>query len=413
MGTIKGITNCRLYKRSAPDINAERLGVWKKGETVAILHRTKGSSFEGSDEWYELEEGVFSWAGGINVGSEEVGLTVKVNESIETNRFRSLSNEEQRKVIHNLIQEKASGLKNEFPEIQGFSARKKLIRDVTQSYYALHIDVIEKKQEKSNTDIIPTQIRFIAKDNHVYAIPTDITGVGENRIAHFIGDNEMPKKLGLSCSRKGDFSCGTIGLKVYKNGIPHLLSCYHVLCEPEMNNEITTFSSGSSVTNTITVVSPGTREDGANCKEIAEITEGVLNNSLDVALARLKDNNDLVNEYFNHNGTPNGRVELTTEDTSGKITVKLFGRTSEKRRGKLTDHYQDIVYFNNYPSGTISELHGLIVTEKISEPGDSGATVVNNQNEIIGLLVGSNSKKSYLIPINRIFRKLKLDKNLN
>lgn len=82
METIKGTTNCRLFKRAAPNVNAKRLGVWKKGQPVSILYKTKGSPFEGSDEWYALEDGVFSWAGGINVGEQEVALKVNVVEEI-------------------------------------------------------------------------------------------------------------------------------------------------------------------------------------------------------------------------------------------------------------------------------------------------------------------------------------------
>ena len=79
---IKGITNCKLNKRSAPDVKAELLGILEKGESVRILSKTKGSAFEGSDEWYELEGGVFSWAGGINVESEDIkNRQVKVGTS--------------------------------------------------------------------------------------------------------------------------------------------------------------------------------------------------------------------------------------------------------------------------------------------------------------------------------------------
>jgi len=414
--TIKGITNCRLYIRSAPDVNAERLGVWEKGQSVTILFKTIGTSFEDSDEWYGLKNGLYSWAGGINTSNTVEELKIPKNveikgELLTANRFKNLSKDEQRRLIHYYIKENASELKNEYPEIQGFSVRKKLVKNQPQNYYCLHIDVIKKKCKKNETDNLPHHILFKAKDKLHYNIPTDITGVGKNQISMFIGEYEMPKKLGLSCSRKGDFPNGTIGLKIYKNGVPYLLSCYHVLCEPEMNSGITIIDSNTIFDNNAIIISPGT-SDGNDHNEIADVTEGILNNTLDVALAKLRNNDDLDNEYYNYNGTPNGRIELSSEDTANKITVKIYGRTSGKKTSKLHDHYQDIVYFNNYPSGTISELHGLIVTDSISKPGDSGATVVNKDNKLIGLLVGSNSNKSYLIPINRIFRKLKLDKNV-
>ena len=53
----------------------------------------------------------------------------------------------------------------------------------------------------------------------------------------------------------------------------------------------------------------------------------------------------------------------------------------------------------------------MIVTTKISQGGDSGATVVDSNNRVIGLLVGGNKRHSYVIPISTIINKLDIDKS--
>ena len=390
------------------------MGEWWQTTLIIILTGVLLSF--GSKFWHDLLDIVMSIK---NIKQTKAEEKLKSSPSKETqietpedDVFKNLSHEEQRKIINECIRVEASNLKKEYPEIQGMSARRKIIKDRSQNYYCLHIDIIKKKTEIKYSDMLPASINFKTSDNKSYKIPTAITGVGKNELSQFIGDGEMPKKLGLSCSRKDSKRTGTIGLKVYKDGIPYLLSCYHVLCAPEMEKGTVEFNSNANSPQSNIVISPGTK-DGDNNQEIAEVTEGYLSNHVDVAIARLKDVTYLDNEYYKNNGKPQGLLKLTHEHTSKQISVKLFGKTSGMKRGRLIDHYQEIVYFNDYPDNTIKELYGLIVTEKISGSGDSGATVLNRRNEIIGLLVGGNDNNSYVIPIDRIFNKLRLDNNLN
>jgi S1-C subfamily serine protease len=53
------------------------------------------------------------------------------------------------------------------------------------------------------------------------------------------------------------------------------------------------------------------------------------------------------------------------------------------------------------PAGPI-ELNDVIITSAISEPGDSGAPVMNESNKVIGVIVAGSQEKSFLVPASQV-----------
>lgn len=334
----------------------------------------------------------------------------------EENPFKKLSHDEQKRVINEYIKSEANQLKNQFDEIQGFSARRKEINNLEQDYYCLHIDIEDKKFDIEEHKKIPGKISFLDSNNIKYTFQTDISGVGLNELSFakkFIGENQFPKQLGLSCSRKDSKATGTIGLMVYKNNenTPYLLSCYHVLCSNEMKSGDAIYVKDKS--KDATIISPS-KTDSKNDQTyaIAEVSEGILNHQMDVALAKISEQNLLQNVFYNYNGRVNGITHISSGDIR-KRKVYLFGRSSGKSSGVIKDNYQGLVYLKGYPEKALKggELWNLIVTSKISEKGDSGAAVVDANNRVIGILVGGNSKSSYVIPISTIINKFNINEN--
>ncbi len=337
----------------------------------------------------------------------------------EEDLFKELSYDEQKRIINEFIKTEASQLKDKFDEIQGFSARKKEINNEEQPFYCLHIEIEEKKNNMDEAEEIPKQISFIESSGLKYTFQTDITGVGKNELsspktAKFIGENQNPKQLGLSCSRIGSKAMGTIGLMVYKNNEdkPYLLSCYHVLCSTELKAQKSKFTNDPAIDSKI--ISPGGMDTVEELQiPIAEVSDGTLSHHMDAALAKLNDKDLLQNVFYDYNGKVNGISYVSSVDIRNKRTVYLFGRTSGRRKGTIIDNNQGIVYLNGYPKDTLEkgELWNLIITSKISKPGDSGAAVVDSNNKVIGILVGSNQKHSFVIPISTIINKFNLNKN--
>ena len=81
----------------------------------------------------------------------------------------------------------------------------------------------------------------------------------------------------------------------------------------------------------------------------------------------------------------------------------MSGRTSGYQVGYIKSSYAstDIIYKINNRSFT-KTLKGLICTKAIAKGGDSGAVVVDENCNIIGIVVASSPSDTYIIPISRI-----------
>ena len=63
-------------------------------------------------------------------------------------------------------------------------------------------------------------------------------------------------------------------------------------------------------------------------------------------------------------------------------------------------------YFND--ENNLLQMEGLLRMDKASAKGDSGAPVMDNKNQILGIVVGGNDDYTYAIPIQRIINQLKI-----
>ncbi len=178
-----------------------------------------------------------------------------------------------------------------------------------------------------------------------------------------------------------------------------LLSCFHVLCAPELRKDIHQYLGTADV-----VISPSEGDrNQTNRIPVGNLVYGAYSHFLDIALAKLPEDIVLDNEFFNRNGVISGSLKITREDAINGLKVRMVGRTTERRDGKLHDHFQPITYVGD--KGWF--FKELIVCELKSNPGDSGAAVVakgdnNVDNKVIGILIASSPKYSYLISIEHI-----------
>lgn len=96
---------------------------------------------------------------------------------------------------------------------------------------------------------IPPVILYTSLSGDSFEIITDVQETGGEIVASYSPPTSINKctqtnvkRLGCSISRLGSNATGSIGLKVYKDGLPHILSCFHVLCAPELSKGLLTFS---------------------------------------------------------------------------------------------------------------------------------------------------------------------------
>lgn len=324
--------------------------------------------------------------------------------------FRALSFDEQERVVNEFIDSEADTLLIKFPNIKGLSAEHK--NGDEKEPICLLVDLDSKLPDDQVDTAIPKTYLFKDSKGITYNIPTDIAGVGEYKAlgsGKFIGEGVFPKELGLSCSRENSNNTGTIGLKVYKNNIPYLLSCFHVLCSKEFNSGKGTYSKANA---SDFIISPSEEDRKTNLFPLAELSEGVLNHYVDAAIAKLSDTSLLENKYYDVNGVPSGIRKLTKEDKEKKIWLKVVGRTSGVKWGRLKTNYKNRVFIEDYKHVLKNgELRDVIIAENISCGGDSGATVMDSDSKIIGIITAGNCKtESIIVPIETVINHLNIDK---
>ena len=142
--------------------------------------------------------------------------------------------------------------------------------------------------------------------------------------------------------------------------------------------------------------------------QLAEFSEGLIENNIDAAIALLKA--PLNNRIFRTVFSPDKHniLQLTPSHEKDHYPVKMVGRTSGKQNGTVESYYTQItVQYNGLPQPTV--FNGIIKTSKISREGDSGAVVFDEKKNVIGILFASNNAFSYIIPIRRILAKLNLE----
>ena len=255
---------------------------------------------------------------------------------------------------------------------------------------------------------IPASIHYDATDGRVYDIPTDVRESGGPILtaAALLCDNTKPKRPGCSISRKNSDNAGTFGLIVYKDKNSYLLSCYHVLCDPELKGGSMSFSAIDAIGST-QIISPGKVDStGASPDTIATIVDGELDGvkGYDCAIALIDDPISVTDTICGFDVVPGDPVDITEDDATGSYRLASTGRTTGEMNGVIEYAYShcDIEYEINGQTKTIT-MNGLIATSLPCAGGDSGAVVINSQtHEVIGIVAAYSNDFSYILPIGRI-----------
>jgi hypothetical protein len=128
------------------------------------------------------------------------------------------------------------------------------------------------------------------------------------------------------------------------------------------------------------VVSPALIDIGPDRRTIGKVQ------SIDdpFSLVLLEQNLDARNEF----------AGMAPDPAVGQV-VKLTGRSKVVSDGKITGLEVDV---SKIP-GMRNPISGLIETTRIGLPGDGGGPVVDDKNQLIGLLVASSTNSSYVLPV--------------
>jgi hypothetical protein len=186
---------------------------------------------------------------------------------------------------------------------------------------------------------------------------------------------------------------GTLGCFVIKEGSGknYLLSCWHVL---KGNFDYTSATGPAEIKN-------------YNDVQIARIEAGALTNSIDVGFAALISSEKVSNDSLNIK--KNWRLVMP-EDAFDETPVVFKGATSGNPK-KASIYQNSTEATLKYPNGNHYHLQDLISLtayddsgEKSapSEPGDSGAVVIDADGSPLGVVIGGDDLYTYVAKFSNI-----------
>jgi len=289
---------------------------------------------------------------------------------------------------------------------------------------------VEAKQPRSALDprdLIPQTVE---------GVPTDVVSTGPIFALQVPTGRFRPAPGGVSIGHFG-ITAGTLGCLVRKDGQLHILSNNHVL------------ANSNNATVGDAVLQPGAADGGSNPGDriatlrewipiefdggggggggcaVASATAGVLNavaglvgsrtrlrperpgvevrqaaNLVDCAIARPENDDDVVNEILQL-GAPAG----TAEGTLG-MAVRKSGRTTGLTTGTIQQ--VDVTVRVGFGAGRSATFVDQLLAGPMSQGGDSGSAVVNQANELVGLLFAGSVNTTIFNRIQNVFQLLQV-----
>lgn len=285
------------------------------------------------------------------------------------------------------------------------------------------VDIKKSKASLSSAEMVPAEIQGIPTDVH----PTGVIRALQDPTGRF-----RPAPGGVSIGHV-NITAGTLGCIVKKNNTLFILSNNHVLAnsnDAQVGDPILQpgpFDGGSNPADHIANLSDfvpiefAGGNGGSDPCGIAGAIAGFLNalaagvgsktrlyqrriqtqqadNLVDCAIAQPINANDISTEILNI-----GQVAGVAEATLN-TPLKKMGRTT----GFTTDSVQqiDVTAQVNYGNNKIATFVDQILAGPMSQGGDSGSAVLNDQNQIVGLLFAGSQTTTIINRIQNVFSAL-------
>lgn len=134
-------------------------------------------------------------------------------------------------------------------------------------------------------------------------------------------------------------------------------------------------------------------------------TQSTEMNTVDCAISRAIDDNDLLDEILDI-GVPTGFADAYVADE-----IKKSGRTTELTHGEVID--TEGAAKVSYGQQGVAQFEDQIITTPIAEGGDSGSLVLNDRNEIVGLLFAGSNTVTIVNKISNVIAALALERSLS
>ena len=272
----------------------------------------------------------------------------------------------------------------------------------------------------SSRDLIPAEIG---------GVPTDVLATGIIRAFQAPTGRFRPAPGGVSVGHK-DITAGTLGCWVRRNGEWMILSNNHVLANinaakigdailqpgsydggKNPDDQIATLEDFVTITlqelpsdcdiagNIVTLLNSLSGLVGSDTR-LKAVRIRAIENIVDAAIARPLRQEDVNPEILNI-----GVIERTATAVLG-MPLKKNGRTTNFTEGQVTQ--VDVTANVGYGENRTALFTDQIMAGAISQPGDSGSAVLNNNNELVGLLFAGSDTTTIINRIENVFSALNL-----
>ncbi|MDD1611187.1 MAG: S1 family peptidase [Methylococcaceae bacterium] len=272
----------------------------------------------------------------------------------------------------------------------------------------------------SSSDLVPAEIG---------GVPTDIIQTGIIRAFQAPTERFRPAPGGVSIGHK-DITAGTLGCWVKRNNEWMILSNNHVLANINAGKigdailQPGSYDGGKNPDDQIATledfITITLQELPSDC-DVAGGIVGILNalagvagsdtrlkairiraieNLVDAAIARPLRQEDVLAEILNI-----GAVERTGSAILG-MSLKKMGRTTNYTEGQVTQ--VDVTANVGYGENRTALFTDQFMAGAMSQPGDSGSAVLNNDNELVGLLFAGSDTTTIINRIENVFSALNL-----
>jgi hypothetical protein len=377
--TVNKYLNARVGEAST---NASCQFYRSPGDTIEIDNVLIGTEIDGNSIWYKCnEDGCYYWSGGIEEIAFELS-TLKISKLLLIAVLKDL---QKRKYVEFLN------------SIEGFTGCG--IGYKNYNKYGELVIAFFVKQKGGNVDITRQVPKFIIYKG--FRIMTDVVEMKSGVLQYVPNppllvpdpDKHIPGAIGGKIYQSGfPGFFGTASLKVLKDQRPMLLGCCHVMAFEKFRNTLTVTRISGAEGYTLDIFDTLT----GRVRKL-KVLEGVFDGSIDYALAELP-NNDFITNHVNgkliEKFATEGDIELLWLDK-----VQAVGRVSRLQEGIILHTSSQITFSNANEAITFKNI---IITEKLSTGGDSGAPVVKN-NIFIGYVFGGDDQKfSYIIPFYKL-----------
>ena len=257
--------------------------------------------------------------------------------------------------------------------------------------------------------------------------PTDVVQTGVIRALQSPTDRIRPAPGGVSIGHR-DITAGTLGCLVKKNGQKFILSNNHVLAnsnQAEIGDPILQpgpYDGGSYpddhiadlaefvpvnligipsdcpiATGTAGFLNSIARLLGSNVI-LQAINQQAIDNLVDAAIARPLNPDEVSDEILQI-----GTIQGAAEGELG-MAIKKSGRTTQFTTGEIEQ--VDVTANVQYGEGKIARFTDQLMAGAMSQGGDSGSAVLDNNNRLVGLLFAGSDTTTVINRIQNVFSSL-------